>query len=308
MTYVPLHMSVYTHRKTLKFTRTLQIEVDSAVGKLGRLWNWAIDNAPDGQLLDIDAGMIADVMNWRGDEQQLLSALITAGFIDITEEQIMSIHAWEEYGGRLNDQRSRNAKKQQDYRNRHVTVTLPAKVKENKVKENKVKKSTSLPSQKSEDVITIEVPYVAIATAAQEDTHVPLEIIEPVPTKPRSPALQARDAFWVALEDAIEHPCPVGQEKLWGKMVTAFKTTYKATPDEIRTRARIHREIKDFNFSLNSLMKHWYDCDPAKQRSQTGTKPPSEYASNGQRRRQNQGPGPGEKYPPRSRNDGIETF
>lgn len=69
-----------------------------------RLWGWCIDNAPDGNLTGIYANELAIAAGWEGDEAAFLQAVTDSGFID-KDEDTLCIHDWNDYAGRLIEQR-----------------------------------------------------------------------------------------------------------------------------------------------------------------------------------------------------------
>jgi len=84
----------------------LDIEPVHLTGHLAWFWSWALDNAPDGDISDISPRNIARASSWSGDAQLYFDALVEAGFIDVTDDDIY-IHGWDEYGGKLVDQRTK---------------------------------------------------------------------------------------------------------------------------------------------------------------------------------------------------------
>jgi len=92
------------HPKTLRLGRKLAraIGVDVAIGRhlavsvLERLWHWVARSAPDGDLSPLDPDDLADVLAWPGDGNELVSALVDAGFLDRLGEQLL-VHGWSEH-------------------------------------------------------------------------------------------------------------------------------------------------------------------------------------------------------------------
>lgn len=85
------------------------------VGHLHALWWWAMDYAPSGSLSGFDAADIADAMEWEGDPDALIGALLGcgvgdgAGFLDAADDGSISIHDWDDYAGKLLGKRNRDA-------------------------------------------------------------------------------------------------------------------------------------------------------------------------------------------------------
>ena len=113
MAWIEVHQALRGHRKTLALRRQLGMENDAqAIGHLVCLWLWTLDNAPDGDLSEMDDATIAygaDFPEERAEE--FVKALQKARFLDGK-----CIHNWEEYAGRLiairesNRERARKAR------------------------------------------------------------------------------------------------------------------------------------------------------------------------------------------------------
>lgn len=101
MAWIQVDQALPTHRKTLILADTLDISPTHAVGLMVTLWLWSLDNAPDGLLDDIPPRTLARILQWDGDGDELMKAMRSAGFLDENE-----IHDWQEYAGRLLDQRA----------------------------------------------------------------------------------------------------------------------------------------------------------------------------------------------------------
>jgi len=93
MSYVQVDQGVVTHRKTLRLARLLGESRYAVVGRLVALWAWCLDSAISGELRDVDAGILADVMGWEGKPSKLFVALITVGFLDLDEDGVLRLHA-----------------------------------------------------------------------------------------------------------------------------------------------------------------------------------------------------------------------
>jgi hypothetical protein len=88
------------------------------MGHVCALWLWSIDNAPDGDLSDMDVKDIACAALWDGDPDKLLAALRGAKFID----EGTQIHGWAEYTDKLmavtKARREGNRERQRRFRER----------------------------------------------------------------------------------------------------------------------------------------------------------------------------------------------
>ena len=77
--YVRLHSSFWTHRKTLQLRRKLG---DAAFWIPPRLWSFAAENAPDGDLSNYQAEDLAMLVQYSGNAQEMLQALNDARFLE----------------------------------------------------------------------------------------------------------------------------------------------------------------------------------------------------------------------------------
>lgn len=100
MAWIKVDQTIITHKKTLKLASALGIEASQAIGLMVTLWLWAIDNAPDGSLDDIDAPLLSRAIGWSGDPDRLIGSLNSVGLIDGKR-----LHNWEDHNGKLMDQR-----------------------------------------------------------------------------------------------------------------------------------------------------------------------------------------------------------
>ncbi len=125
-TWIVVHQSLPTHRKTLAMCDLLDIEPVDVVGHLTMFWMWCVDNAPEGLIKNTGARVIAIASNWRGDAKKYVDSLITAGFLDQNDQGLV-VHNWPMYMGRLIALRARNAERMQKARALHVPRTSDAR-------------------------------------------------------------------------------------------------------------------------------------------------------------------------------------
>lgn len=105
MAWIESHQSLANHPKTRKLARLLGVSRVTAIGHLHMLWWWAMEYAEDGDLSRFDAIDMAVACDWDGDETVLLEALTQAGFVDPDHR----LHDWDDYAGRLLEQRRLHA-------------------------------------------------------------------------------------------------------------------------------------------------------------------------------------------------------
>ena len=112
MAWIELHQALVAHPKTKRLARRLGVNLPTAIGTLACLWCWCVEYAQDGNLERFDAQDIADAAEWTGDPEALIAALVEASFVD-AENDVLRIHNWHKYAGRLMEQRRHHAANKQ---------------------------------------------------------------------------------------------------------------------------------------------------------------------------------------------------
>ena len=133
MSWLELHQSLFTHRKTMQAADILDLPEVYVVAHLMALWTWSLDNAPDGVLPD-SRRIIGKAAQWSGDPAMFTNALVNAGFLDIDEAGQTVIHDWQSYAGRLIEKREANTERMR--RTRAANTLPPNNVAEVTQKEN----------------------------------------------------------------------------------------------------------------------------------------------------------------------------
>lgn len=100
MAWIELHDTLPDHKKVLAVATALKADKDLIVGKLVRLWVWALNNREDGRFSEQDVATIAEIMRFRGKPQKLITALLDARLLDYDGCNYM-IHDWDERVGML---------------------------------------------------------------------------------------------------------------------------------------------------------------------------------------------------------------
>ena len=77
-----------------------------ATGAVVSLWDWAMDNRPDGNLGDVAPAVIARVAGWTGNPEAFRAALVSSGILDAWG----MLTGWADTGGRA--QASREARRE----------------------------------------------------------------------------------------------------------------------------------------------------------------------------------------------------
>jgi len=150
LAWLEAHQELPRHPKTKRFARMLKISIPQAVGHLFLLWWWALDYAENGDLSKYDAYDIADAVQWDGDPEEFLSAIVncgpggTCGFVEKNESGNIFIHDWDKYSGRLVEKREKNRKRKAQERKNNSTKKISAKNK----KSEKIEKISGKNSEK----------------------------------------------------------------------------------------------------------------------------------------------------------------
>lgn len=111
--WLEVHSDLPDHPKVRFCAGLLRVDPDMLVGKLLRLWTWALNNREDGRFLSCETDLIAEKMRWPKAPGKLVDALCavapgeTAGFL-LHDETGFSIYHWKEYAGKLIEKRARD--------------------------------------------------------------------------------------------------------------------------------------------------------------------------------------------------------
>lgn len=90
--YIRLRTGFYSHVKTLRLKSRLGMD---ALWLVPRIWAFAAESQPDGDLSGYTAGEIAALVGYMGDASGMLVALKDCGFMDAEGR----IHDWSEHNG-----------------------------------------------------------------------------------------------------------------------------------------------------------------------------------------------------------------
>lgn len=119
MVLVQIDRSFAGHRKVIRAARKLGISETQMAGMLVYLWSWAADNAPDGDLSEVEPYTLARVMIWDGDAARLVNALTGAGLLDSGNGEVR-IHDWIKHMGNITARREQTRNRQRRFRERNA--------------------------------------------------------------------------------------------------------------------------------------------------------------------------------------------
>ena len=119
MAWMELHDTLPDHPKVICAAAALGMDKDTFVGKLVRLWVWALNHRESGRLLEGELETVAEVMRCQERPAALVAALVEVGLLDRVKGGYV-IHDWEQYVSMLmakrEERRSQTRQRVQRYR------------------------------------------------------------------------------------------------------------------------------------------------------------------------------------------------
>lgn len=109
------------HYKTKMLATRLNCSTLLAAGVVTSLWAFVARSREDGRLAAMDAASLAIAIDWQGDPDLLMDALIEAGFIDRTDLGY-AVHDWERHQPLLKKRQSMSNSRSQHHSGPHGTT------------------------------------------------------------------------------------------------------------------------------------------------------------------------------------------
>lgn len=109
MAWVEIHDNLPDHHKVIDLSGLLKVDKDAVVGKLIRLWTWALNCREDGFIRTKDAPTLADVMRLKGRPERIIKAMVDVQLLDPVDGG-WRIHDWEEHVEMLRAKREQRRK------------------------------------------------------------------------------------------------------------------------------------------------------------------------------------------------------
>ena len=132
MAWIEVYDTLPDHPKVMRLSACLSMDKDAVVGKLVRLWTWAINNRESGQFTGLDESIIAEVTRYKGEPHVLLDALVSSGLMDCNEAGYC-IHDWDEHVSMLLEgrkkKRAQTRERVRKYRERQALIATEAAAK-----------------------------------------------------------------------------------------------------------------------------------------------------------------------------------
>ena len=120
-TWFAMDCNVFTNPKVLRFAAALKLDADAAVGKLGRLWAWAmLTGNEDGFIGFLPDEEIADIMRWKKKPALLTAALTECGLLEDGADGKV-LHGWMELNGNFQSKKRR----ERERKTRGISAEFP---------------------------------------------------------------------------------------------------------------------------------------------------------------------------------------
>ena len=191
MAWIEVHQGLREHRKTYACAEMLKINCVVMVGTLVSLWLWALDNAQDGSLDGISNRTIARVCDWPEKKaSDLISALVECGWLD-KDGEILRIHDWTDYAGRLMERREKD------------------KVRKKKTREKQWKSVGSPQEVHGKSSATVPIPYPTVPNPIINGSNTG-DICDPAAGQ--APAIKDGRSFTLFWDD---YPNKADREDAW---------------------------------------------------------------------------------------------
>ena len=97
------------HSKMKRLCRKLDIPVYQGVGILESLWHITATEAWRGDIGKLSNEDIAIAIDYRGDEDQLIAALVSSGWLDESKEHRLVVHDWQDHAAEWLQKRAKRS-------------------------------------------------------------------------------------------------------------------------------------------------------------------------------------------------------
>jgi hypothetical protein len=239
MAWIQLHDTVYDSLKTQRLARALDVQVELAVGLLGRLWHWGLRDADtEGFLPEATADEVAFICRWFGDAAHFVASLIRAGFLAEAEGRYV-IHNWSQYGGKLAVRKAANTERSRQFRERVMSTQRERN--DDATHTQRARNAHATHTQPSRNGC---VRSERREEESREDTHVcsePGTHDAPTPTQTTDKPKKATypkdfEAFWVAYPDRRRREKPDAY-KAWVKVTGEYTVAQVMAALEVSKRS-----------------------------------------------------------------------
>lgn len=211
--WIESHQTLREHPKTYELMDALKIEKAAALGHLQMFWWWCIDYALDGRMKP-NSALLSRAADWKGDIDTFANAMLSAGWIDLENDEWV-VHDWHDYCGELVEKRlSRKVLKRKKLSNKRLT------------------KTAEVPTNPDKNQPTL--PYPTVPNRTQPNHTVPKD--SPLPPKGGLVIPDDLKEFSSEIRDWMEYKRQKGQGYK-PKGLEAFWNTFRAIPPAKRREA-----------------------------------------------------------------------
>lgn len=174
----------------------------NALAYITRLFSWTMRHCPRGRLAPFHAQSVENACRWRGESGRLITAFVTAGWLDPTSDGGWRVHDWDEFQG------AAVAKAEKDIKRKRQSRALKAS-KERSRDRGVGARSARVDEDEDEDEDSLSLPSLsestgtpAVATTGvAEDKHSHSPQNTPLDVAPAPPPLADIDG-WLKWADA----------------------------------------------------------------------------------------------------------
>ena len=100
-TWFAMDSMVHASPKVIDLSERLNLDVDTTVGKLARLWAWAkMAKNEDGNIGKLPDKELAGIMRWKKKPKALTDAMVDSGLLDRVDTGELIIHGWYDVNGK----------------------------------------------------------------------------------------------------------------------------------------------------------------------------------------------------------------
>lgn len=191
-----MKLNTIQHPKLLRLRRRLSVPTWGAVGILESLWHLTAHHAKDGAIGKTFTNEdIANAIGWDGEPDQLIEALVSAGWLDVCEVNRLVVHDWHDHCPEFVRGNIRRMKKEFATGPNTVPNTVPYTV---------------------GNTVPYSVPYLVPNTVGTLSTVLQDQDQDQAKTKPeeeKSVALSEADTA-PPIDSVAEYPCQ-GKRNVW---------------------------------------------------------------------------------------------
>jgi len=232
--WIQVHQNLRQHPKLIRAARYLDVSRVEAVGHLVHLWLWCVDYAPDGDLSAFDHETIAAAAEYAGDAERFVQALVEAakigdrpGFLESIDGR-MFVHDWQDYGGRLQDRRERDAERKRGERSKEASAGRPQDIRRTSAGRPQLDKSRV--DKKRIDKTREDPPKGGVTADAVSSSSSASSLCSPDSDS---------DGVTLAVASALADVCSMVFEANQAKLISDAKTLIDADPGITAAEVRV---------------------------------------------------------------------